>query len=76
MEQALPSACAMEFIHTMSLIHDDLPSMVGSLALLAGILLERQLQTQLFWAAHQQAPCFPTQVLNIRLPPQCLDDAI
>ena len=29
MEQALPSACAMEFIHTMSLIHDDLPSMVG-----------------------------------------------
>lgn len=26
-EQALPSACAMEFIHTMSLIHDDLPSM-------------------------------------------------
>ena len=27
-EQALPSACAMEFIHTMSLIHDDLPSMV------------------------------------------------
>ena len=29
-EQALPSACAMEFIHTMSLIHDDLPSMVSN----------------------------------------------
>jgi geranylgeranyl diphosphate synthase, type II len=26
-EQALPAACAMEMIHTMSLIHDDLPSM-------------------------------------------------
>ena len=26
-EQAMPSACAMEMIHTMSLIHDDLPSM-------------------------------------------------
>ena len=23
----MPSACAMEMIHTMSLIHDDLPSM-------------------------------------------------
>lgn len=27
MEQAMPAACAMEMIHTMSLIHDDLPSM-------------------------------------------------
>ena len=26
-EAALPSACAMECIHTYSLIHDDLPSM-------------------------------------------------
>ena len=26
-EQAMPTACAMEMIHTMSLIHDDLPSM-------------------------------------------------
>lgn len=26
-ETALPTACAMEMIHTMSLIHDDLPSM-------------------------------------------------
>lgn len=26
-ERALPFACAMEFIHTYSLIHDDLPSM-------------------------------------------------
>ena len=26
-EQAMPAACAMEMIHTMSLIHDDLPSM-------------------------------------------------
>src|SRR5712691_10752422 len=26
-EQALPAACAIEFIHTYSLIHDDLPSM-------------------------------------------------
>lgn len=25
--QAMPAACAMEMIHTMSLIHDDLPSM-------------------------------------------------
>lgn len=25
---AMPSACAMEMIHTMSLIHDDLPCMV------------------------------------------------
>jgi geranylgeranyl diphosphate synthase type II len=25
--QALPTACALEMIHTMSLIHDDLPSM-------------------------------------------------
>ncbi len=24
---AMPTACAMEMIHTMSLIHDDLPSM-------------------------------------------------
>lgn len=24
---ALPTACAMEMLHTMSLIHDDLPSM-------------------------------------------------
>jgi len=23
----MPTACAMEMIHTMSLIHDDLPSM-------------------------------------------------
>lgn len=23
----MPTACAMEIIHTMSLIHDDLPSM-------------------------------------------------
>ncbi len=26
-DQALASACAMEMVHTMSLIHDDLPSM-------------------------------------------------
>ncbi len=26
-EQALPAACAMEMIHTYSLIHDDLPAM-------------------------------------------------
>lgn len=26
-EQAMPTACSMEMIHTMSLIHDDLPSM-------------------------------------------------
>jgi geranylgeranyl diphosphate synthase, type II len=26
-EMALPTACAMEMIHTMSLIHDDLPAM-------------------------------------------------
>ena len=26
-EQALPAACALEFIHTYSLIHDDLPAM-------------------------------------------------
>lgn len=25
---AMPSACAMEMIHTMSLIHDDMPCMV------------------------------------------------
>lgn len=25
---AMPSACAMEMMHTMSLIHDDLPCMV------------------------------------------------
>ena len=24
---AMPTACAMEMLHTMSLIHDDLPSM-------------------------------------------------
>lgn len=29
---AMPSACAMEMIHTMSLIHDDMPCMVCSLA--------------------------------------------
>src|SRR4051812_33480560 len=27
MEKAVPSACAVECIHTYSLIHDDLPSM-------------------------------------------------
>ena len=27
MAQAMPTACAMEMLHTMSLIHDDLPSM-------------------------------------------------
>ena len=26
-DQAMPTACSMEMIHTMSLIHDDLPSM-------------------------------------------------
>ena len=26
-DQAIPTACALEMIHTMSLIHDDLPSM-------------------------------------------------
>jgi geranylgeranyl diphosphate synthase type II len=26
-EQAMPAAVALEMIHTMSLIHDDLPSM-------------------------------------------------
>lgn len=26
-EEALPAACAIEMVHTMSLIHDDLPSM-------------------------------------------------
>src|SRR5512141_2084067 len=26
-EQAMPAACAMEMIHTYSLIHDDLPAM-------------------------------------------------
>ncbi|MEB3272330.1 MAG: geranylgeranyl diphosphate synthase CrtE [Prochlorothrix sp.] len=26
-EMAMPTACAMEMVHTMSLIHDDLPSM-------------------------------------------------
>ncbi|KAF6258940.1 amidase signature domain-containing protein [Scenedesmus sp. NREL 46B-D3] len=27
LDQAMPTACAMEMIHTMSLIHDDLPAM-------------------------------------------------
>ncbi|MFO0280277.1 MAG: polyprenyl synthetase family protein, partial [bacterium] len=27
LEMALPTACALEMIHTMSLIHDDLPAM-------------------------------------------------
>ncbi|MEN9203003.1 MAG: polyprenyl synthetase family protein [Thermostichus sp. DG_1_6_bins_120] len=27
LEQAMPTACALEMIHTMSLIHDDLPAM-------------------------------------------------
>src|SRR5512147_1264762 len=27
MERAMPAACAMEMIHTYSLIHDDLPAM-------------------------------------------------
>lgn len=27
LERAMPAACAMEMIHTMSLIHDDLPAM-------------------------------------------------
>lgn len=27
LEAAMPAACAMEMVHTMSLIHDDLPSM-------------------------------------------------
>ncbi len=27
LEQALPTACALEMVHTMSLIHDDLPAM-------------------------------------------------
>ena len=27
MEMAMPTACALEMIHTMSLIHDDLPAM-------------------------------------------------
>lgn len=27
LEAAMPAACAMEMIHTMSLIHDDLPAM-------------------------------------------------
>ena len=26
-EMAMPTACALEMVHTMSLIHDDLPSM-------------------------------------------------
>jgi geranylgeranyl pyrophosphate synthase len=26
-EQAMPTACAVEMVHTMSLIHDDLPAM-------------------------------------------------
>ena len=26
-EAAMPTACALEMIHTMSLIHDDLPAM-------------------------------------------------
>ncbi len=26
-DQAMPTACSLEMIHTMSLIHDDLPSM-------------------------------------------------
>lgn len=26
-DAAMPTACAMEMVHTMSLIHDDLPSM-------------------------------------------------
>jgi geranylgeranyl diphosphate synthase type II len=26
-EEAMPAACAMEMIHTYSLIHDDLPAM-------------------------------------------------
>lgn len=29
---AMPSACAMEMIHTMSLIHDDMPCMVCALS--------------------------------------------
>lgn len=27
MDVAIPTACALEMIHTMSLIHDDLPAM-------------------------------------------------
>eukprot|EP00878_Enallax_costatus_P028288 GHUV01030542.1.p2 GENE.GHUV01030542.1~~GHUV01030542.1.p2 ORF type:complete len:109 (+),score=20.41 GHUV01030542.1:166-492(+) len=27
LEKCMPTACAMEMIHTMSLIHDDLPAM-------------------------------------------------
>jgi geranylgeranyl diphosphate synthase type II len=32
-EVAMPSACAMEMIHTMSLMHDDLPCMVRRFSL-------------------------------------------
>jgi geranylgeranyl diphosphate synthase type II len=27
LDQAMPTACAVEMVHTMSLIHDDLPAM-------------------------------------------------
>jgi geranylgeranyl diphosphate synthase, type II len=33
LDVAMPSACAMEMIHTMSLMHDDLPCMVCPVAL-------------------------------------------
>lgn len=34
-EVAMPSACAMEMLHTMSLMHDDLPCMVSRYPLCA-----------------------------------------
>ena len=84
-EQALPSACAMEFIHTMSLIHDDLPSMVRSAQKSCTVLPSPQLAYSLlsldalsfpviFGASHSLRDQLliqqPKKHLNLRLPSQ------
>ena len=43
-ETVLPTACALEFIHTYSLIHDDLPSMDDDDLRRGGAHLPRQVR--------------------------------
>lgn len=77
-EMAIPTACALEMIHTMSLIHDDLPAMDNDdyrrgkltnhkvygedIAILAG---DGLLSYAFEWVATQTKNVLPQQVLQV-----------
>ena len=76
-EKAIPFACALEMIHTYSLIHDDLPAMDDD-DLRRGRLTNHKVYgeaTAILAGDALQMEAF-TQITSAQLPPECVVQAV